>query len=64
MHLTSTANLVFNPTLGLPNGLPSALLGGMSPNAIRFGYDLSTHAVSAQSAEALLNFPFTGRFTT
>ena len=59
VHVTSSANLVFNPTLGQPNGLPASLLGGMSPNAILFGYDLSTHAVSTQSAEALLGFAFT-----
>ena len=54
VRVTSTANLVFNPNATTVN-----LLGGMAPNAILFGYDSATHAFSTQSAEALLNIPFT-----
>jgi len=54
VYVSSRANLVFNP-----NATTANLLGGMAPNAILFGYDSGTHAFSTQSAEILMNFPFT-----
>jgi len=52
VHVTSTANLVFNP-----NPVPSSLLS-QYPNAVLYGYDTVTVAFSTQSAETILNFPF------
>lgn len=53
VHVTSTANLVFNP-----NPVPTSLLSRY-PNAVLYGYDTATAALSPQSAETIVNFSFT-----
>jgi hypothetical protein len=52
VHISSTANLNLNASLGLPNSLPVQILGGQSPRAIMFGYDTTTRAVSGTSGTA------------